>query len=143
MQKITAKLKTIIELMGFAEAKVSIDEEHRKISIFIDDEIIQGQTANLLNAFEHIFNLITKKENGPSLVVDLNYYRRERERLIAELARAAAHKAMVTKSEVELPPMNAYERRLVHLEITSHPELKTESIGLGKERHIIIRRFSI
>ena len=143
MEKITAKLKTIIELMGFAEAKVSIDEEHRKISIFIDDEIIQGQTANLLNAFEHLFNLITKKESGPSLVVDLNYYRRERERLIAELARAAAHKAMVTKSEVELPPMNAYERRLVHLEITSHPELKTESIGLGKERHIIIRRFSI
>ena len=140
MENTTVKLKTILDLMGFVDAKLSIDEEHRKISILIDDEIVQGQTANLLNAFEHLFNLVTKKENGPNFVVDLNYYRRERERLIAELARAAAHKAMITKSEVELPPMNAYERRLVHLEITTHPELKTESIGFGKERHIIIKR---
>ena len=81
-----------------------------------------------------------KKEKA--LVVDLNYYRKERERLIAELARAAAKKATVTREEVELPPMNAYERRLVHLEITTHPDLKTESAGIGKERHVIIKHLS-
>jgi len=72
--------------------------------------------------------------------VDLNYYRKERERLIAELARAAAKKASITKEEVALPPMNAYERRLVHVELTTHPELKTESIGVGRERHVIIKQ---
>lgn len=45
----------------------------------------------------------------------------------------------MTKSEIALPAMNAYERRLVHVEISTRPDLKTESVGMGKERHIIIQ----
>jgi len=84
-------------------------------------------------------NLMVHRENLPAHVVDINYYRRERERLIVELAKAAAKKAMMTKGEVPLPAMNAYERRLVHMEISTHPDLKTESKGEGKERHIVIQ----
>ena len=35
--------------------------------------------------------------------------------------------------------MNAYERRLVHVEISTHPDLRTESVGVGKDRHIVIQ----
>ena len=140
MDKVLEKINKILELMSFNEARVSVDEEHRRISIFIDAPLTQPQIANLLSAFDHLFNLIIHKEDLPSFTTDLNYYRKERERLITELAKAAAHKAVVTKQEVELPPMNAYERRLVHVEITTHPELKTESTGLGKERRVVIKR---
>ena len=119
--------------------KVTADEEHRKVSIVIDDEVVQENLSSVIEALDHIFNLMLRKEGKPTFIIDLNYYRKERERLIGELARAAAHKAMVTKQDVELPPMNAYERRLVHMEITTHPSLKTESVGLGKERHIVIK----
>lgn len=139
MEELIQKAQKILDLMGFSESKIIIDEEHRKISLIINDNIIQSHTPHLLEAFEHLFNLILRKEEKPNFIIDINYYRRERERLISELAKAAAHKAMVTKADVELPSMNAYERRLVHLEISSHPELKTESIGFGKERHIIIK----
>jgi len=126
--------------MGFNEPRVEFDEEHRKISLFIDDDIVQSRVSAILPAMEHLLNLMAK-DGGP-YVVDLNYYRKERERLIAELARAAARKAMLTKTDVELPPMNAYERRLVHLEITTHPELKTESFGTGRERRVVIKHLS-
>ncbi|MEK7629971.1 MAG: R3H domain-containing nucleic acid-binding protein [Patescibacteria group bacterium] len=139
MDKILEKLNNLLNLLGFQEVKVNLDEEHRKISIFIDDKLVEENVAGFLSALDQVVSLMLKKENLPNYIVDVNYYRKERERLILELARAAAHKAMITKQAVELPPMNAYERRLVHLEITTHPELKTESLGLGKERHIVIK----
>lgn len=139
MEEIKNQIKTLIDLMGLKDAKISIDETYRKISIFIDDELVQSQAASVLSAFEHIIGLICRKYNTPTFIVDVNYYRKERERLITELARAAAHKARVTKKEVELPHMNAYERRIVHMEIAVHPELKTESIGAGKDRRVIIK----
>lgn len=139
MEKPIQKIQTILKLMGFEDARVELDEEHHKISLFIDDEAIQSKIATVLPALEHILNLILRGENEAAYVVDLNYYRKERERLITELARASSHKAMVTKGEIQLPPMNAYERRLVHLEIATHPELKTESVGIGRERHVVIK----
>jgi len=59
--------------------------------------------------------------------------------LIVELAKAAARKSLAEKKEISLPPMNAYERRIVHLELSSRPDIKTESIGEGRERYIVIR----
>jgi spoIIIJ-associated protein len=71
--------------------------------------------------------------------LDVNNYREERKTLIAELARAAAKKAVATKNDIPLPTMNSYERRLVHTELAIHPEVKTESMGEGKERYVVIR----
>lgn len=134
--------KKLLELIGFPGADVSIDEEHRKISIFIDDDMVNENISVLLQTFDHLLNLMLRKESDKLYIIDLNNYRKERERIITELARAAAHKAMVTKEDVELPPMNSYERRLVHMVIASHPELKTESVGTGKQRRTVIRHLS-
>ena len=125
--------------MGFGGAEVKLEDEHHKVVVMVDDELIRANVATILPAIEHLVNLMAHREGLPAHVVDINYYRRERERLIVELAKAAAKKAVITKNEVTLPAMNAYERRLVHVEISTHPDLKTESVGVGKERHIIIQ----
>lgn len=140
MEKILENIKKTIELMGLPEPQVSLDEEHKKISLLIDDRVVYNNIPLFLPALEYYISLILRKEKHPTFVVDVNYYRKERERIISDLARAAAKKAMITKTNVELPPMNGYERRLVHVEITLHPELTTESVGSGKERHVVIKR---
>ena len=139
MENFNEKLNTLFTLMGFKDVKISIDGEHRKISILIDDDVARSHLPVFLASLEHLINLMLHRAGEPLYIIDLNYYRRERERLIVELTKAAAHKAMITKTEVELPPMNAYERRLVHVEITTHPALKTESVGMGKDRRVVIR----
>ena len=139
MEQIQEKIKTILELMGLRNARITLDESYRKISIFIDDEFIQSQVERILPALDHVCNLLLRKDNLPSYVVDLNLYRKERERLITELARAAAHKAAVRKESVELPPMNAYERRIVHMELADKPDLVTESIGDSKDRRVVVK----
>lgn len=139
MENLKQKIQKLIDLLGFKEAEVYFDEERRRVSLLINDELIKKQTPMILDALDNLINLIARKNNQPPLVVDLNYYRKERERLIIELAKAAAHKAIITKEPVALPPMNAYERRLVHLEITANPSLTTESVGAGKERYVVIK----
>ena len=57
---------------------------------------------------------------------------------IIELARAAAHKAALRKENVELPPMNAYERRIVHMYLSENPQVKTESRGVPPLRQMVI-----
>lgn len=140
MGTLDQKVNDLVTAMGFAEVRVEVDEEFKKILIHVGDGLDRGEIGFMLPALEHVINLMLRREKLPSYVVDLNYYRKERERLIVELARAAARKAVATKTEVELPAMNAYERRLVHMEITTHPELTTESVGAGKERRVVIKR---
>lgn len=137
------KIKNIVDLLGLSGVEMTVDEEHRRISLVIDDPVVHEQMTSFLPALDHLCGLVFRKHDHAPFVLDINYYRKERERLIAELARAAARKATVSKQDVELPPMNAYERRLVHMEIVTHPELRTESTGVGKERRVVIKHLEI
>lgn len=137
-------VKKLFELSGFVDWGVEIDEEHKRGSIFIRDhqELIKENLPALVKNFNHLIQLVAKKNGISPVFFDINNYRRERENLISELARAAARKVVATSQEISLPAMNAYERRLVHVELAAHPEVATESAGAGKERHVIIRLVS-
>lgn len=138
-EAIIESVREFVVNIGFPNAEVSLDEERRKVIILIENRFIDENITTILPAFDHIINTILKKKGLIPHVIDINYYRKERERIIVDLAKAAAKKAMITKQEVELPPMNGYERRIVHMEITTHPELTTESVGVGKDRHVMIK----
>ena len=139
MNQLQEKINKLIELTGFDDFSVKYDESNSRFSIFInDDSISENMLQLIVNNLDHVVKLIAKKNSVEAAVVDVNNYRKKREDLIVELGRAAARKAMAEKIEVALPPMNAYERRLVHVELSSRPDIKTESAGEGGERHIVI-----
>jgi len=139
MNQLQEKIKKLIELTGFDDFSVNYDESNSRFSIFInDDSISENMLQLIVSNLDHVVKLIAKKNSVEAAVVDVNNYRKKREDLIVELGRAAARKAMAEKIEVALPPMNAYERRLVHVELSSRPDIKTESAGEGGERHIVI-----
>jgi len=140
MEKIKETIEKLIDSLKFQKAELTFDDEHRRITLIIDDRIANDRMDMILPSLDHIFGLIFRKHGERPYVLDINYYRRERERLIEELARAAAKKAVLTKNDVELPAMNAYERRIVHMEIKTHPDLLTESTGMGKERRVVVKR---
>jgi predicted RNA-binding protein Jag len=133
--------KNIVEGMGFRDYRIDIKPEEKRGSLFIYDggNFIKENLPSIVESINHVFQMIAKKNGAELFFLDVNNYRQERENLIAELARAAAKKAMATKAEVTLPAMNSYERRLVHVELAVHPEVTTESVGEGKERYVIIR----
>ncbi len=134
------KLKKVIGYLSLRNMAVEVDEAGRRISITADeDEWFSKHIPDLVKDLKYLAAVLARKTDEPTYVIDINNYRKEREKLILEIAKAAAQKVIVTKTEVRLPAMNAYERRLVHTELSMRPDVKTESAGEGKDRCVVIK----
>lgn len=136
-----AFIKRTLDLVGFRDYRLEMLLDERRGSVFIyeDQEMVKNNLPAIVEAMNHVLQMVAKKNGVEAIFLDVNNYRHDRERLIAELAKAAAKKAATTKTDVSLPAMNSYERRLVHMALAVHPEVKTESSGEGKERFVIIK----
>lgn len=140
MENFKTTIQKLFEIAKLQDFSVDVDAEGRRVSIF-DSRLDPKSEAlpRLIADFELVINLVSKRMGLNNFIVDVNGYRREREHLISELAKAAARKVILNKQEISLPAMNAFERRIVHMELASRPDVKTESLGEGKERHIVIK----
>lgn len=134
-------LKTLVERMGFADFKAEVDEAHRSASIVIYEQLpgLQEHVPLFVESLNHLSQILAQKRGETAMFIDVNNYRKEREKLLSELARAAARKVVATKEPVSLPAMNSYERRLIHVELAGRPDVLTESEGNGRDRYVTIR----
>lgn len=134
-------LKTLIERMGFGDFKAEVDEAHRSASIVIYEQPpgFQEHIPLFVESLNHLSQILAQKRGESAMFIDINNYRKEREKLLSELARAAARKVVATKQPVSLPAMNSYERRLIHVELAGRPDVMTESEGNGRERYVTVR----
>lgn len=140
MENLKKQISKLIELMGFSAFQIEVDPETKLFSVSIEDAAITATRLPILVLnINRVARLIAKRHGDHPVVIDINNYRRERERLILELARAAARRAAATGEPVSLPIMNAYERRLIHAELSMRPDVATESVGEGRERYVIVK----
>jgi spoIIIJ-associated protein len=105
-----------------------------------DLSILIGRHAETLNALQYITGLILGKELGYSipLVLDVESYRKRREQQLRQLARRMADQAVKTGRRQMLEPMPANERRIIHIELRSNPQVVTESVGDEPRRKVTI-----
>lgn len=134
-------LTRVLSGTGLTDYTIDVDTEHHHATVFIHDSpaFVKENLPALVECMNHIVQLVARKYDIQPIFVDINNYRKERERLIVELARATARKAVATKSEVPLPVMNSYERRLAHMELAAHPDVRTESYGKGHGRYVVVK----
>ena len=121
------------------------EDAHSRVPLLVDvrgDDlsILIGPRAETLNALQYISGLIVSKELGRNiaLTVDVEGYRARREQSIRQLARRMAEQAVKTGHRQVLEPMPANERRLIHIELRSNPDVTTESIGEEPRRKVTI-----
>lgn len=134
-------VKKTIELIGFRDFRVEIDKDRNRGMVFIYDSptLVKENLAQIVESLNYLVQMAAKKDSQTPIIFDVNNYRQERENLIVELAKAAAKKVLATGDDISLPIMNSYERRLVHVALAVHPEVKTESIGIKRDRHVVIK----
>ncbi|MDF1498165.1 MAG: hypothetical protein P1P85_02280 [Patescibacteria group bacterium] len=148
----------LIEVMGI-EAEI---EEERIEDIGGDKEIytvnlktefpnlLIGQYGSNLQSFQHLAGMLTRKKyidkenqepEGEDLKfnVDINNYKKQKKESLIKLADTIASQVIYNKNSVALRPMSAYERKVVHMEISSRKNLITESVGEDTTRRIIIK----
>lgn len=140
MENWEAFITRMLDLAGFKDYRVEVkpDEKRGLVFIYENQQMLKESLPMIVDAVNHIAQMVAKKHKQEPIFIDINNYRHDREAIIAELARAAAKKAAATKQSVSLPAMNSYERRIVHTELAIHPEVRTESMGEGKERYVVV-----
>ena len=99
-----------------------------------------GRRGEHLAALQYIVNVILSQTHsgGNPITIDVHHYKRRREESLNALARQMADEVRRTKQEVDLEPMSAAERRIIHLALAEETGVATESVGTGDARRVTI-----
>ncbi len=105
-----------------------------------DRELLLEHGAELLKALEHLAFRALRLETiyHDKIHLDCGGYRALRLEELRMTARVAAERVQTSKQPFRLNPMNSRERRVVHLTLKEMPGVRTESIGVGEERQVVI-----
>ena len=103
-----------------------------------DSSLLLNQGGELLDAMQQILNQALGRTlpKGQRIVCDANNYRAARESELRAMAKHAAQQVRATSSAFVFGPMDASERRVIHLSLAEEEDLVTESIGDGNARRL-------
>jgi spoIIIJ-associated protein len=119
-------------LEGHAEVIADLDGR--------DKEILLERNAEVLKAIEHLAFRALRLEPAfhEKIHVDCGGYRALRFEELRMTAKVAAERVESSRQPFRLNPMSSRERRIVHLALKDLPGIRTESIGMGEERQVVI-----
>jgi spoIIIJ-associated protein len=102
--------------------------------------ILIGRRGQTLTALQYLVRLMTSQKLGGAapLVLDVNGYKKRRYESLRILAEHVAEQVTVNHRSFALEPMPAYERRIIHLALSQHPEVVTLSVGFGDARKVTV-----
>jgi len=105
-----------------------------------EPQIMIGQGGQTLLNLQYLLRiLVVKKIKKPlRLRLDVNDYLKKKEEHLKIMAREAATEVAFTKKPKHLPPMSAYERRIIHTELQGRPDVATQSRNEGEQRYVVI-----
>lgn len=143
-----AVISKMIHLLNL-EAQVSAHyggedrEGRRDIHVDIrgkDLSVLIGRHSETLNAFQYVASLVVGREveDWVQLVVDVEGYRNRREKQLIQMAMRMAEQVAKSGRRQSLEPMPSVERRIIHIALRDHPDVKTESTGEDPHRKITI-----
>lgn len=124
------------------EARLSASTENCAINFDGEDaSLLRNEGGEFLDALEHLINKIyaLQMERGERIVCDVQGFRQMRETELRFMAKHAAEQTRQTGVPFKFAPMNANERRVLHLALAESGDLTTESLGEGTNRHLVVR----
>ncbi len=135
-------LDKLLGLMG-VEGKVEVlsAEVPLQLNVKGDDlGILIGRRGQTLGALEYVTKLmvVQRRKTWLPLTVDVAGYRKHRRESLEKLALYLAEQVKSRRRAVPMEPMPANERRMVHLALADHPDVRTESIGEGENRKVVV-----
>ena len=121
----------IIELED--KLKVVLNAENNAVVIGKGGRTLQSINMVVRNAVNSEFQ---KRVN---VLVDVNNYKEDKYRRERRLAQRVARTVRKSKVPASLDPMSSDERKVIHQYLAEFPNIKTESEGTGRDRHIVIK----
>ncbi|HUV45415.1 MAG TPA: RNA-binding cell elongation regulator Jag/EloR [Dehalococcoidales bacterium] len=102
--------------------------------------ILIGRRGQTLAALQYVVRLIINQQMKvwTPVIIDVEGYKQRRSEALQALAVRMAEQVRLKGVPFTLEPMPAYERRIIHLALTDHPDITTESTGEGDARKVVI-----
>lgn len=136
------RLTHILKLLG-SEATVQTEKVLGQTSFQIettDGALLVGRGGEVVQSLNHLLKKMAEHQGEETdFFVDINGFKKKQIDELEQHAKMLAERARSLKYDVEMPPMSAYERLVVHTALQSEPHIKTESIGEGHERRLVIK----
>ncbi|MBI2309559.1 KH domain-containing protein [Candidatus Collierbacteria bacterium] len=149
MEEINKKIKKVLEellkLMGIADFSVEVSQldENVMAAVTVPQEesgILIGYHGETQAALQYLTGQIVNKgqEKWDRIIVNINGYRDQREAQLKQMANNAADRALSSGNEIEMPFLTPAERRIIHLELSTRPDISSYSEGEGRDRRLVI-----
>ena len=105
-----------------------------------DSALLIGKRGETLQAFQYLVNLGLNKivQSHPVVSIDVENYKERRSKSLEALASRVADKVKNGGKPITLEPMSPAERRVIHMALSDHPSVTTESIGQGPQRQVSV-----
>jgi len=155
MKEAEKLMKQLIEMLDVdAEVTVSAgsyENAEGKTEEFVDVKIdgeeigvLIGYLGRNLRSLQRIVSMLLNRRLGIEaggesyvrVVVDVSGYREKRESSLERMAEQVREEALAGNESVDLPPMSAYERRVIHTHLGTFEDVTTESFGEGRDRYV-------
>jgi spoIIIJ-associated protein len=141
-----AGLREIVERIAAeigVRCTVSISESDEELRVTCEGGelgMLIGKHGQTIDAIQYLANaiLFRDRDDRKPVVVDAAGYRARRQTVLDGIALRAAEQAAATGQRVELEPMTAVERKLVHERLKDDPEIDTASEGTEPNRYVVI-----
>ena len=139
-------LEQVLHHLGFADA--TVEEHHLEEGLLLDVKSddpgrLIGRQGQTLSELQYILNrlLFHQDQAAPKIMVDVGGYRASARDALVKKAMDAAEKVRRWGDIVELEPMNAFDRRIVHNALKDDPSVETHSVEVeGTNKKAILLR---
>lgn len=148
-EKVKKLIEEFIETLPFAKEAVIFEDDTENNALWFhisssDSRFLLGKDGEAISAINHLVRKIIEKNKGEEILeidffVDINGYQKKKIDNVKAIAHMMAERAKFFKTNIEMDPMSAYERRIVHSFLQSVADVTTESKGEGKDRRVVIK----
>jgi spoIIIJ-associated protein len=142
-EAVRSLLERVVSGIG-VDARVSFrTEEDALVATLAGDDLGRaiGRHGQTIDALQYLVNAIVQHEELPDrmpVVVDAGGYRARRQAALDALATRTAREVTASGEAVELEPMSAVERKIVHVRLKDFPGVQTRSAGTEPNRYVVI-----
>jgi spoIIIJ-associated protein len=132
-QRVADFVIEVVKQMGLAlDTRVETNDEGTRINLEgTGAEVLLARRGEALQALQHIVDSAFRRQLGEQkrLLIDCMDFRKGKDNELKAMAKFLAEKAKTSGAEQSIGPLNAYERRLVHLAVAEVADVTSESIG--------------
>jgi spoIIIJ-associated protein len=136
-------LERIVEGIG-ARCRIDLHEEEDALVATCTGGnlgLLIGKHGQTIDAIQYLANAVVSRalpDERRHVIVDASGYRARREATLAAIARRSAERAVQFGDRVELEPMTAVERKVVHVALKDYPGVETTSEGTEPNRFVVV-----